>query len=207
VKTALLTAAFLLPFGAAVMAQDEDEDQLTPAQAMEMLRDVKGFMDRAEELLNDGSRGRALETEQDLRKKLEQMFRDEPEVLQRQILEKIKKLTERAEKRQKDAIEKMAELLKRARTQQGRERQPRDGQPRSETPKDAGSPAPKPYPPNRTDPPSVFRSKLDRAKGWGDLPPRIREAFMQGKRDIDEYPAEFQGILRRLTQELANPKD
>jgi hypothetical protein len=36
--------------------------------------------------------------------------------MQKQILEKVKKLNERTEKKQKDAIDKLAELIKKAKT-------------------------------------------------------------------------------------------
>jgi len=125
-RWSLLSVAFLFALSASampVMAQEEekpgeeeDEDQLTPEQAMEMLKDIHGLMQKAEELLNDSSRGKALETEKELLDKLAREFKDEPEALQKQILEKVKKLTQRSEKKQKDAIEKMNELIKKART-------------------------------------------------------------------------------------------
>ena len=94
----------------------DDEDQLTPEQAMEMLKDIQGMMAKAEELLNDSSRGKALATEEELIKKLEKEFKDDPTALQKQILEKVKKLNERTEKKQKDAVDKLAELIKRAKS-------------------------------------------------------------------------------------------
>jgi ElaB/YqjD/DUF883 family membrane-anchored ribosome-binding protein len=115
-----LPTAFLFATGAMSVAwaqeEEEDEDQLTPEQAMEMLKDIKGLMDKSEELLNDSSRGKALETEKELLDKLAKEFKDEPEALQKQILEKVKKLTQRSEKKQKDAIDKMQELIKKARS-------------------------------------------------------------------------------------------
>jgi hypothetical protein len=112
-----LSAAFLFALGTVAWAQDEDDDdQLTPEQAMEMLKDIQGMMAKAEELLNDSSRGKALETEEELLKKLEKEFKDDPTAMQKQILEKVKKLNERTEKKQKDAVDKLAELIKKAKT-------------------------------------------------------------------------------------------
>ena len=126
-RMALMSVAFLFTLAAAGWAQeepksdpknekDDDEDQLTPEQAMEMLKDIQGMMSKAEELLNDSSRGKALATEEDLIKKLEKEFKDDPTALQKQILEKVKKLNERTEKKQKDAIDKLAELIKKAKS-------------------------------------------------------------------------------------------
>ena len=121
-----VTSAFIFSLGAVCWAQDEpksdpkneqdDEDQLTPEQAMEMLKDIQGMMSKAEELLNDSSRGKALATEEELIKKLEKEFKDDPSALQKQILEKVKKLNERTEKKQKDAVDKLAELIKKAKS-------------------------------------------------------------------------------------------
>jgi outer membrane biosynthesis protein TonB len=201
----MIASALILGLASAAWAQEEeDEDQLTPEQAMEMLKDIRGLMEKSEDLLHDSSRGKALETEKELLEKLEREFKNEPEALQKQILEKVKKLTERSEKKQKDAIDKMQELLKKARSQQSQsqqKQQQKQQQPQSQSQKNPNGPAPSPYDPNRTDPPNKFRSKADRTHGWGDLPPAIREAIMNGRRDIDEYPAEFQDVLRRVMKE------
>jgi len=203
-KRFALATAVAVALGSPAWAQEEeDEDQLTPEQAMEMLKDIQGLMEKSEELLNDSSRGKALETEKELLEKLEREFQNEPETLQKQILEKVRKLAQRSEKKQKDAIDKMQELLKKARSQQSQsqQKQREQQQPQSQSPKNPNGAAPAPYDPNRTDPPNKFRSKADRTRGWGDLPPAIREAIMNGRRDIDEYPAEFQDILRRVMKE------
>jgi hypothetical protein len=205
-----LPAAFLFALSGAAWAQDEeegeDEDQLTPEQAMEMLKDIHGLMAKAEDLLNDGSRGKALETEQELLKKLEREFKDEPAALQRQILEKVKKLTQRSEKKQKDAIDKMQELIKKARSCGGGnskgDKQQEQKQNQSQAQKQPSGPAQTPYNPNRTDPPSKFRSNADRTGQWGNLPPRMREQMMHGKRDIDDYPAELQQVLSEYMKRI-----
>ena len=70
------------------------------------------------------------------------------------------------------------------------------------------SPAPAPYDPNRTgDPVNKFRSQGDRTGRWGDLPPRIREAMLSGKRDLDQYPPEFREVLKEYMRKLAEEKE
>jgi hypothetical protein len=96
--------------------EEPQEDELTPAQAMELLEDAHRMMGKAEELLNDSSRGKALETEKALLERLQRELKDEPGTLQKRILEKVGKLVEKAEKKEKDAIEKLNEIIKRAKT-------------------------------------------------------------------------------------------
>ena len=97
-------------------ADEAQEDELTPEQAMEMLADAHKMMGKAEELLNDSSRGKALETEKALLEKLQRELKDEPETLQQRILGKVGKLVEKAEKKERDAIDKLAEIIKKAKT-------------------------------------------------------------------------------------------
>ena len=96
--------------------QEEEEDELTPAQAMELLEDAHRMMGKAEELLNDSSRGKAIETEKALMERLQRELKDEPGALQKRILEKVGKLVEKAEKKEKDAAEKLNEIIKKAKT-------------------------------------------------------------------------------------------
>jgi uncharacterized membrane-anchored protein YjiN (DUF445 family) len=121
-------AAFLLAFGAA-WAQDDDkfrpekgkeEEELTPEQAMKMLQEAQELMLRCEELLNDSSRGKALEAESELLKKLAELLKEEekkdPELVQKRILEMIQRMLQKTEKKQQDTIEKLNEIIKRAKT-------------------------------------------------------------------------------------------
>lgn len=112
--TMLLVVA--LPVGAqdAPVPQGGDEDELTPEQAMKLLRDAQELMVKSEELLHDSSRGKALETEKDLLKKLEELQKEDPTLLQAEILAKVKKLMERAQKKQEKSLEKLAEIIKKA---------------------------------------------------------------------------------------------
>lgn len=64
-----------------------------------------------------------------------------------------------------------------------------------------------PYDPNRRDPMHKFRSRGDRTGRWGDLPARIREAMLSGRRDLDDYPAEFQQILKEYMDALAGLRE
>ena len=97
-------------------AEEADEDELTPAQAMELLEDAHLMMEKAELLLNDSSRGKALETQKDLMERLQRELKDEPGALQKRILEKVGKLVEKAEKKEKDAVDKLGEIIKKAKT-------------------------------------------------------------------------------------------
>ena len=54
---------------------------------------------------------------------------------------------------------------------------------------------------------NTFRSKGDRTGRWGDLPPRVREAMQSGKRDLDEYPAEYREVLKEYMKRLAEEKE
>lgn len=48
---------------------------------------------------------------------------------------------------------------------------------------------------------------MDRSGRWGDLPARLREAMLSGKRAIDDFPAEYQGILKEYMRKLADEKE
>ena len=127
-KWPIWSVAFLFAFGASFAAAQEggkeappgaeepEDDELTPAQAMELLNEAHGMMVKAEELLNDSGRGKALETEKKLIEKLERELKDDPSVLQKGILAKVGKLVEKAEKKEKDAADKLAEIIKKAKT-------------------------------------------------------------------------------------------
>jgi len=122
----VLSAAFLLALATspawgqdekeAPKGPDSEDDELTPAHAMELLKEAHELMGKAEELLNDSSRGKALETEKDLLAKLEKEFKDDPSALQKQILEKIRKMVEKAEKREKDVVDRLAEIIRKAKS-------------------------------------------------------------------------------------------
>src|SRR5688572_26581970 len=124
-KWPIVAVAFLfaaaVPFAYAQEGEQEppeapEEDELTPAQAMELLADAHRMMGKSEELLNDSSRGKALETEKALMERLERELKDEPGEMQKRILEKVGKLVEKAEKKEKDAVDKLAEIIKKAKT-------------------------------------------------------------------------------------------
>ena len=75
---------------------------------------IHGLMERAEEHLNDSSRGEALATEAEVMKKIDALLKDEgPEAAQKSILQKIEKLLKRTEKKQGKSIDKINELLRR----------------------------------------------------------------------------------------------
>ena len=94
----------------------DDHEDLTPEKALEMLKEVQGLMMKSEDLLNDSSRGKAVETEDAILKRINDLLRDDPAAAQKKTLEKIAKLMEKSEGSQKDAIERMAEILRKAKS-------------------------------------------------------------------------------------------
>src|SRR5207244_6799630 len=110
-----MAATFLLLEGCA-RAQEKpapkpDHEHLTPEKAVELLKEVQGLMTLSEDLLNDSSRGKAFETEDAILKRINELLKDDPSAAQKKPLEKIAKLMEKAEGSQKNAIERMAEII------------------------------------------------------------------------------------------------
>jgi hypothetical protein len=98
--------------------KDEEED-LTPEKAMQMLKEVKELQEFAAELLNASAQGKALETEQALLAKLKDLLKEDktnPEDAQKKILEKIERLMGKSEGSQKDAVDKMGEIIRKAKS-------------------------------------------------------------------------------------------
>src|SRR5215510_4641725 len=89
-------------------APKEDHEDLTPEKAVQMLKDIQGLMTKSEDLLNDSSRGKSVETEDAILKRIHELLKDDPSASQKKTLEKIAKLMEKSEGSQKDAVEKMA---------------------------------------------------------------------------------------------------
>ena len=222
-----LLTAFALALGLAdsALAQDKppsnpkDEAELSIEEAMKMLKEVGKLMETAEELLNDASRGKALETEKELLQKIDKLLKEDskenPEEAQKKILEKIQKLMGKSEKSQGQSADKMGEVIRRVKAAQGQGQpqpgQPQPGQqpkPQGQKPDQPSNPADKPYDPNRNgEPINKFRSKGDRTGRWGDLPARVREAMLTGKRAIDDFPAEYQQLLKEYMKRLADEKE
>ena len=99
--------------------KDEEED-LTPEKAMQMLKEVRELQELAAELLNASAQGKALETEEALLKKLKGLLEDDkkadPQAAQKKILEKIERLMGKSEGNQKDAVDKMGEIIRKAKS-------------------------------------------------------------------------------------------
>ena len=198
----------------------KEEAELTIEEAMKMLKDVGQLMEVAEELLNNASHGKALETEKELMDKIDKLLKEDakenPTEAQKKILEKIQKLMGKGEKSQGQSADKMGEVIRRVKSAQGQGQpqpgQPQPGQqqqkPQSQRPDQPSNPADKPYDPNRNgEPINKFRSRGDRTGRWGDLPPRVREAMLTGKRAIDDFPAEYQQVLKEYMKKLADDKE
>jgi len=122
----------------------------------------------------------------------------------------------KSEGSQKSAADKMGEIIRRAKQGQGQgEGKPQPGQQQkqqqqqqqSQKAQQPSNPATSPYDPGRnSDPINKFRSKGDRTGRWGDLPSRLREPFLNGKRQLDDYPPEFQQLLQEYFKELSGEK-
>ncbi len=122
--------AFALAAGVAWAQEKKDEDKykpeqgdekdLTPEEAMRLLKEAQELMLKSEELLNDSSRGKSLEAEAEILKKLEELLREEekknPAILQKKILELIQRMLQKTDKKQQDTIEKLNEIIKRAKS-------------------------------------------------------------------------------------------
>ncbi len=221
--------ALVLALGLPAFAQDKpdkppgqpkEEAELSIEEAMKMLKECGRLMETAEELLNDASRGKALETEKDLMEKIDKLLKEDPKEnpaeAQKKVLEKIQKLMQKSEKSQGDSADKLGEVIRRVKAAQGQgQGQPQQGppqqqqqKPQSMRPDQPQNPADKPYDPNRNgEPINKFRSKGDRSGRWGDLPARLREAMLSGKRLSDDYPAEYQQVLKEYMKRLADEKD
>jgi ElaB/YqjD/DUF883 family membrane-anchored ribosome-binding protein len=225
--SSILTTLTLACF--AVLAQDRqdkppgnprEEAELSIEEAMKMLKEVGKLMESAEELLNDASRGKALETEKELMEKIDKLLKEDPKEnpaeAQKKILERIQKLMGKSGDSQGKSADKMGEVIRRVKAAQGQGQpqpgQPQPGQqqpkPQSGKPDQPSNPADKPYDPNRNgEPINKFRSKGDRTGRWGDLPARVREAMLTGKRAIDDFPAEYQQVLKEYMKKLADDKE
>ncbi len=217
----LLTATVLaLLLAGTAYAQDKPPATPKEEAEMKMLKDVGKLMETAEELLNDASRGKALESEEKILERIRELLKEDskenPAEAQKKILEQIQKLMKGSEKKQGQSADKMGEVIRRVKAAQG-QGQPQPGQPQPGQPQpkpQAGkpdqpqNPADKPYDPNRNgEPINKFRSKGDRTGRWGDLPARVREAMLSGKRAIDDFPAEYQQVLKEYMKKLADEKD
>lgn len=111
------TAALVL----ALCSQDkpapkDDHEDLSPEKALQMLKEVQGLMTRSEDLLNDSSRGKSVETEDAILKRIDELLKEDPAAAQKKTLEKLAKLMEKSEGSQKDAVDKMAEIIRKAKS-------------------------------------------------------------------------------------------
>jgi len=133
---AVVTAAVI---GASPASAQEREDRV-----MKLLKEVRGLMDLAEQLLQEES-------------------------------------VEKAEGKEKDAVQKLDEVIKKAKSAAGTAQQ------KQQQPPDA-------YKPNRTDEPSRFKSRGD-SGSWGHLPPKVRDVLFEAAKE--EIPAEFLEVWRK----------
>ena len=123
-KTWLAGMALALVAAAPAWAQEgqpppgkqEEEEDLTPEKAIQLLKETQGLMAKAEELLNESSRGKAAETEKAIVERINELLKDEPEAAQKKVLEKIERLMSKSQGSQKGAIDKIDEIIRKAKT-------------------------------------------------------------------------------------------
>ena len=196
----------------------QEEKDLTPEEALKILKECGKLMEEAEALLNDSSRGKALGSEKETLERINKLLGTppaSPEDEQKKVLEKIEKLMGKSGKAQGETVDKLGDVIRRVRSQQGQgQGDPQQGPPQQGPPQDQmqkpqssqnpQNPATSPYDPNRNgDPINKFRSRGDRTGRWGDLPARVREAMLSGKRDLDDFPPEYQQLLKEYFKSLS----
>jgi len=203
----LLSAAVQDPPKPAPKPEAEEKD-LSPEEALKILKECQGLMEEAEALLNDSARGKTLLTQEETARRIEELLKEDPSLAQKSTLEKIERLMKKSQGSQGSTVEKLADVIRRVKAQQQGQGQgqPQPGPPQQmpqqmpdgQQPQNQPSnPATAPYDPNRQgDPINKFRSRGDRTGRWGDLPPRLREAMLSGKRDLDQFPPEYQQLLK-----------
>jgi hypothetical protein len=191
-----------------------EEENLTPDDAMAMLREIHKLMGTAEELLHGASLGKGALTQEEILKLLKDVEKMDPSDAQKKVLELINKLLSKSEKNQKDVIERITELIKKSKSQ-GSSSESKPGEPKpgegskpgaSKPPKQPGSPATSPYNPNRTDPPSKFRSLADRRGEWGALPPKERDSIIHELDRLHMFQPEYQEQIRNFFEEIMKPQ-
>ncbi len=223
-KSRWIAGCMTLALLAAVQAQEKpapepQDEELSPEKAMEMLGEAHGLMEKAEELLEYSSAGKAIETEKQILERIKKLLEEEktkdPSELQKKVLEKIQKMMKRTQGTQKNTVEKLTQIIKKVRAQQQQgssQPQPQGQKPQQQNQKpkpqrNPGNPAVKPYDPNNTgDPINRFRSTGDRTGRWGDLPPHLREAILSGKRELDDFPPEYQQELMEYYKRLSGER-
>ena len=122
------------------------------------------------------------------------------------VIAGIEPLLRLSEKKQRRAIDKINELIRRsqrARSASGGTDQPR--QPRPHGLRD-NRPMPRPASPSPKDRANKFRSRSDRDKNWGLLPAHVREAIIHSRRGFEEFPPEFRELIKRYLIEIAGEK-
>ena len=210
------------PKAPAPKGEPQEEPELTPEEALKILKECGKLMEEAESLLNDSSRGRSLSKDKEAIERIEKILKqkppEDPAAQQKMVLEMIERLMGKSQKSQGDTVDKLADVIRRVKQQQGKgqgqpqqgppQQQPPDQQQQSQKSDQPQNPATSPYDPGRnTDPINKFRSKGDRTGRWGDQPPRLREAMLTEKRDLDAFPPEYQQILQEYFKTLSGDRD
>jgi hypothetical protein len=98
----------------------EEDEELTPEKAMELLRETHQLMQLAEELLHGSAQGKALETEEALLARLKELLKEDPPAgagdAQKKAIQKIERLIGKSEGSQQGALDRLAEIIRKAKT-------------------------------------------------------------------------------------------
>lgn len=200
---------------------DDNGGEMSPEDFVKELNEVVELMKLAADWLNESSKGKSLEAQKEILKKIEKILKEEfkdydPSKLQEKILEKIEKLLKATEGKQKTTIDKLTKLIKEAQKQEQKQQkqgkgegepkpgEKQEGQPKST--KQPGNPATKPYDPSKVDPPNPFKSDPSAGGLWGQLPPKVRDMIEAGERSIEKFPAEYHEILREYFKKISESR-
>jgi septal ring factor EnvC (AmiA/AmiB activator) len=127
---------------------------------------------------------------------------EETHRLMRQAEERLNEARpEKAEKHEQGAADRLAELIRKARSSDGRSAQASKRTRNAASQRDPRSadPTRQSYDPKRIEEPSRFRSS-GAAGSWGRLPPAVRGVLLESARE--EVPPEFQETWRRYRDSL-----
>ena len=113
---AIMAMALWAQEGQPPPGKPEEQEDLTPEKALQLLKETRDLMAKAEDLLNESSRGKAIETEKGIVDRINELLKDEPEAAQKKALEKIERLMSKSQGSQKSAIDKIDEIIKKAKS-------------------------------------------------------------------------------------------
>lgn len=149
--------------------QEGDDEPLTPAGTIHLLWEARVLMAQAEEQLLRG------------------------------VVERSAQSVESAERREKDVVDRLGEILKKASVARNPKLKPQKDPWRSD-PRRPWDTAREPYPQGRYEEPSIFKSEDTRPGSWGQLPAAVRQAILDASRE--DVPPEFRELWKKYFESL-----